>query len=119
MLLNKIKYRHFLILYSGYIIIYNSTYFIIIITMQTLSLNLNKNTSNFLKNNNPKNINLYNYNREDIKIGILHIGVGGFHRSHQAFYIHKLIQQHNELDWGICGVGIMPQDEVLFNALKE
>ena len=43
------------------------------------------------------------YNREELKTGIVHIGVGGFHRSHQAYYIHQLLTKYNTLDWGICG----------------
>ena len=43
------------------------------------------------------------YNRDELKTGIVHIGVGGFHRSHQAYYIHQLLTKYNTLDWGICG----------------
>lgn len=52
---------------------------------------------------------------------ILHIGVGGFHRSHQAYAIAKLL----ELDpvayqaWRITGVGLMPNDRILMDAFKE
>ena len=38
----------------------------------------------------------YNYNREHIKPGILHIGVGNFHRAHEEFYT-TLIPQHYSL----------------------
>ena len=31
----------------------------------------------------------YNYNREHIKPGILHIGVGNFHRAHEEFYLNS------------------------------
>ncbi|MBU6455334.1 MAG: mannitol dehydrogenase family protein [Cyanobacteria bacterium REEB67] len=58
------------------------------------------------------------YNREAITVGIMHIGVGGFHRSHQALYIDDLLQKHNEKDWAICGVGIMPQDAAMHKALS-
>jgi len=40
---------------------------------------------------------------------ILHLGVGNFHRSHQAYYLHQLLQS-NTSDWSICGAGLMPQD---------
>jgi len=29
---------------------------------------------------------LYKYNRNEITTGILHFGVGNFHRAHQAYY---------------------------------
>jgi mannitol 2-dehydrogenase len=57
------------------------------------------------------------YNRDAITVGIMHIGVGGFHRSHQAAYIDDLLEHHAVKDWAICGVGIMPQDETMHAAL--
>ena len=57
------------------------------------------------------------YNRDAIAVGIMHIGVGGFHRSHQALYIDDLLQNHSVKDWAICGVGIMPQDAAMHKAL--
>jgi len=50
------------------------------------------------------------YDRKSLKTGIVHIGVGGFHRSHQAYYMHKILEKHKELDWGICGVGLREAD---------
>ena len=40
----------------------------------------------------------------------MHFGVGGFHRAHQAMYHDRLMNQGEALDWGICGVGVMPAD---------
>ena len=31
------------------------------------------------------------YDRSQLKAGILHIGVGNFHRAHQAWYLHRLM----------------------------
>jgi len=31
------------------------------------------------------------YDRSTVTAGIVHVGVGGFHRSHQANYIHQLL----------------------------
>lgn len=58
------------------------------------------------------------YNRKALKTGIVHIGVGGFHRSHQAFYLHQLMQENAESDWGICGVGLREADRNMFNVLN-
>ncbi|NKI31739.1 mannitol dehydrogenase family protein [Croceivirga thetidis] len=58
------------------------------------------------------------YKRSTLKTGIVHIGVGGFHRSHQAFYLHRLIQENTESDWGICGVGLREADRNMFNVLN-
>jgi Mannitol dehydrogenase Rossmann domain len=39
--------------------------------------------------------------------GVVHVGVGGFHRAHQAMYHDQLMNQGAALDWGICGVGVL------------
>ena len=42
--------------------------------------------------------------------GIAHIGVGGFHRAHQAYYTDALMNTGAGLDWSICGVGLRSED---------
>lgn len=39
------------------------------------------------------------------KAGIVHIGIGAFHRGHQAWYTHTVMQQQGG-DWGIIGVSL-------------
>ena len=56
------------------------------------------------------------YDLEKDRCSILHLGVGNFHRSHQAFYLHKLMKQ-NDTGWRICGAGLMPQDIRMRDAL--
>ncbi|XVN15595.1 mannitol dehydrogenase family protein [Pseudomonas corrugata] len=50
------------------------------------------------------------YSLGDIRQGIAHIGVGGFHRAHQAYYTDALMNTGTDLDWGICGVGLRAED---------
>lgn len=50
------------------------------------------------------------YNRSDLTPGIVHIGLGNFHRAHQAWYLHRLMQQGEALDWAILGAGVRPYD---------
>jgi mannitol 2-dehydrogenase len=50
------------------------------------------------------------YDRGAVRTGIVHLGVGGFHRSHQAMYLDRLMERGQALDWGICGVGVLPDD---------
>ena len=59
------------------------------------------------------------YNREALKTGIVHIGVGGFHRSHQAYYVHQLLGKHGSTDWGICGVGLREADRRMHDVLQK
>jgi len=51
------------------------------------------------------------YDRTAIGTGIVHFGVGGFHRAHQAMYLDALMAEGKAMDWGICGVGVMPFDQ--------
>ncbi len=50
------------------------------------------------------------YDRSQVRAGIVHLGVGGFHRSHQAMYLDRLMEGGRALDWGVCGVGVLPAD---------
>jgi mannitol 2-dehydrogenase len=58
------------------------------------------------------------YDRSQVGVGIVHFGVGGFHRAHQAMYIDQLMEQGKALDWGICGVGVMPFDLKMKEAMQ-
>ena len=58
------------------------------------------------------------YDRSTVSVGIVHFGVGGFHRAHQAMYLDQLMEQGQALDWGICGVGVMPFDLAMKEALE-
>ncbi len=59
------------------------------------------------------------YDRSEVSVGIVHFGVGGFHRAHQAMYLDQLMNQGKALDWGICGVGVMPSDKAMQEALSK
>jgi len=59
------------------------------------------------------------YDRTENTIGIVHVGVGGFHRAHQAYYLHLLRQLGEASDWGICGVGLREADAKLNDILKQ
>jgi mannitol 2-dehydrogenase len=51
------------------------------------------------------------YDRARVLAGLVHVGVGGFHRAHQAMYHDRLLAEDGDFEWGICGVGLMPDDE--------
>ena len=53
------------------------------------------------------------YDRAAVRTGIVHFGVGGFHRAHQAMYLDRLMNEGKALDWGICGVGVLPGDAAM------
>lgn len=66
----------------------------------------------------PNAVDKPNYSRESLSAGIIHIGVGNFHRAHQAMYLHKLFNLGEALDWAIKGAGITPYDKVMRDRLK-
>jgi mannitol 2-dehydrogenase len=57
------------------------------------------------------------YDRRRVTPGVVHVGVGGFHRAHQAMYHDRLMNQGTALDWGICGVGVMAADRMMQQVL--
>src|SRR6187551_2773617 len=59
------------------------------------------------------------YNRDEIGIGIVHFGVGGFHRAHQAMYLDRLLEEGKAKEWGICGVGVLPGDRKMATVMAE
>lgn len=50
------------------------------------------------------------YERSKLKTGIVHFGVGGFHRAHEAVTLDNLFNAGLSTDWAICGVGLLPND---------
>ncbi|MBC8156469.1 MAG: mannitol dehydrogenase family protein [Bacteroidetes bacterium] len=55
---------------------------------------------------------------KNLKTGIAHIGVGNFHRAHQAYYVHQYGQQTSDKAWGICGIALLENDRPIIDALK-
>jgi mannitol 2-dehydrogenase len=58
------------------------------------------------------------YDRSSLTVGIVHFGVGAFHRAHQAMYLDRLMNSGDALDWAICGVGVMEADRATQAALE-
>lgn len=58
------------------------------------------------------------YDRGRVTPGIVHLGVGGFHRAHQAMYLDALMNRGEALDWGIVGVGVLPHDRRIAETLQ-
>jgi mannitol 2-dehydrogenase len=58
------------------------------------------------------------YDRSALRTGIVHFGVGGFHRAHQAMYLDALMNSGQALDWAICGVGVLPFDRKMHEVMQ-
>jgi mannitol 2-dehydrogenase len=59
------------------------------------------------------------YRRSDLSAGIVHIGVGNFHRAHQAVYLDDLFNAGRDHDWAIIGAGVRDPDVTVREKLKE
>lgn len=58
------------------------------------------------------------YDPAKVTPGILHLGLGAFHRAHMARYTHALMQEDaGALEWGILGAGLLPADRRMAEAL--
>lgn len=57
------------------------------------------------------------YDRREVGQGIVHIGVGGFHRAHQTVYTEDLFNKGQNLEWGFCGIGLLPHDSRMRDVL--
>ncbi len=67
----------------------------------------------------PAHIARPSYDRAALTPGIVHIGVGNFHRAHQAWYLHRLMQRGFAGDWAIIGAGVRPYDAEMRTRLLE
>jgi mannitol 2-dehydrogenase len=58
----------------------------------------------------PDGVRVPTYARNDLTPGIVHIGLGNFHRAHQAWYLHRLMDAGQAHDWAILGAGVRAAD---------
>ena len=65
----------------------------------------------------PAEVAVPRYDRRALRSGIVHLGVGQFHRAHQAMYLDELMRQGTALDWAIRGGGVRPGDARIGAAL--
>lgn len=65
----------------------------------------------------PKEFALPKYRRGDLKAGIFHIGLGNFHRAHQAVYLNDLFNLGLDHDWAIVGTGVRAADQEMRDKL--
>ena len=68
--------------------------------------------------NLPQSIKRPTYDRSRLTAGIVHIGLGNFHRAHQSWYLHRLFEQGLNHDWAIVGAGVRPYDVQMREKLK-
>ena len=67
----------------------------------------------------PSNVSVPSYDRQALERGIIHVGVGNFHRAHQLVYLDQLFNLGLDHDWGVLGAGIMAGDRNMRAKLKK
>ena len=65
----------------------------------------------------PPHVGRPSYSVEDLSAGILHFGVGNFHRAHQAAYLDNLFCSGKGHDWAVVGASVMPGDRKMRDGL--
>ena len=80
--------------------------------MQTIKLN-QENLSRI-----QKPVSVYGYDKKALSPSIVHLGLGNFHRAHQAAYLDELLEKKTERR-GIFEINLIPDSFPLDDILKE
>lgn len=65
----------------------------------------------------PADVSGPGYDRDGLTPGIVHVGVGNFHRAHQATYLDDLLAAGRDRDWAIIGAGVRSPDAIMRDRL--
>lgn len=65
----------------------------------------------------PESVDAPSYDRSAVTTGIVHFGIGGFHRAHEAMFIDRILAS-GATAWGITGVGVLDGDRDMFADLR-
>jgi fructuronate reductase len=57
----------------------------------------------------PPDVEVPGYDPDRVPVGIVHLGIGAFHRAHQAVYTDDALAE-DDAAWGICGVSLRTAD---------
>ncbi|NIY71055.1 mannitol dehydrogenase family protein [Marivivens donghaensis] len=66
----------------------------------------------------PAEVGKPEYDRSALTAGILHVGVGNFHRAHQAVYLDRLFALGESREWALCGAGVRAGDALMREKLE-
>lgn len=59
------------------------------------------------------------YDPSHLTPGIVHFGIGNFHRSHQAVYLDDLFALGQDQDWALIGAGVRDSDDAMRQVLAD
>lgn len=58
------------------------------------------------------------YDRSECEVGVVHLGMGAFHRAHQAVYLDDYMDKTGDLRWGIAAVNLRASEADALNAIR-
>lgn len=67
----------------------------------------------------PECVHRNDFDRTQLVPGIAHMGVGAFHRAHQAVCLDEAIAKSGSTEWGLVGIGLLPFDIPMRDACKK
>ncbi|MDA8870236.1 mannitol dehydrogenase family protein [Rhizobiaceae bacterium] len=67
----------------------------------------------------PGDVTLPGYDRSTLSRGILHVGLGNFHRAHQAVYLDRLFALGEDHDWALVGASLRENDRAVRDDLAD
>ena len=67
----------------------------------------------------PEGISASKYDRSTCQVGVVHLGFGAFHRSHQAVYLDDYMEATGDLRWGIAAVNLRASEASHFKAVEK
>ncbi len=59
------------------------------------------------------------YQQSELSAGIVHVGVGNFHRAHQSVYLNRLFNMGLDHDWAVVGAGVTDYDRSMRERLSK
>ncbi len=70
------------------------------------------------KSNKLPQLESSSYPKQNFRVGVAHLGVGAFHRTHQAVYFDTLMEQTKDLNWAIAGVNLRSEQSADIKRLQ-
>lgn len=64
-------------------------------------------------------ISATSYDRSACEVGIVHLGFGAFHRSHQSVYLDDYMDLSGDMRWGIAAVNLRASEAAQFKETEE
>lgn len=81
-----------------------------------MTIDIRRPLSNVTLDQLEDTVSIPSYDRSRLRSGIAHIGVGNFHRAHEALYVDRCLHLGAHENWAICGIGLSEGPEALAKA---